>query len=412
MKKQEKECDDLSFKTPNPTPDFYLKSHGLDSKELANNQLKILSTVDPLVLAVQLTYFEFQNFYRKLRKQELTLPSRNENLSSPLKRSISHFNRLSAWVVRSILSTESVEERGAIIRRIIVMALHMLRMDNYNGTIELVSALNNCAIERLNCSWNAAGEDINKIFLTLDRLIHNKMNVFKYLWNQTQSSSIPYIGVFLTDLTFIEDGMPSMKGNLINFKKFAKINSTIDSLLKAQSIPYDIEPNEDLQTLFNSLPAKDTKIAEESWWNISKSLESNSKITKFTMTFPKSTEEQAILINELKSHPIVQTVQVKIIEDKTQESKITEYTMSLIEVEEVLENMRLEVFTSHKRKKLKTYRDTFDGEEGVCWIMNHFSFDDRKKAIEYFNMLIELKFVSSLSHNCQIFKEGGLYRFV
>lgn len=57
------------------------------------------------------------------------------------------------------------------------------------------------------------------------------------------------LGVYLTDLTFIEDGIPSLikKTNLINFAKRAKTAEVIRDIQQYQNVPYPLQPVPELQ---------------------------------------------------------------------------------------------------------------------------------------------------------------------
>ena len=56
-------------------------------------------------------------------------------------------------------------------------------------------------------------------------------------------------GVYLTDLTFIEDGIPSVikRTNLINFAKRAKTAEVIRDIQQYQNVPYPLKAVGDLQ---------------------------------------------------------------------------------------------------------------------------------------------------------------------
>jgi son of sevenless-like protein len=56
-------------------------------------------------------------------------------------------------------------------------------------------------------------------------------------------------GVYLTDLTFIEDGIPSIikKSALINFAKRAKTAEVIRDIQQYQNVPYPLQPVPELQ---------------------------------------------------------------------------------------------------------------------------------------------------------------------
>ena len=61
--------------------------------------------------------------------------------------------------------------------------------------------------------------------------------------------SLTCLGVYLTDLTFIEDGIPSIikKSALINFAKRAKTAEVIRDIQQYQNVPYPLQPVPELQ---------------------------------------------------------------------------------------------------------------------------------------------------------------------
>ena len=59
-----------------------------------------------------------------------------------------------------------------------------------------------------------------------------------------QPPCVPFLGVFLTDLTMIEDGNPDMITHavpLINFVKRRKVAEVIGAIQRYQSTPYNFE---------------------------------------------------------------------------------------------------------------------------------------------------------------------------
>ncbi len=60
---------------------------------------------------------------------------------------------------------------------------------------------------------------------------------------------MPFTGVYLTDLTFIEDGIPSVikRTDLINFAKRAKTADVIRDIQQYQNVPYVLKSVPDLQ---------------------------------------------------------------------------------------------------------------------------------------------------------------------
>lgn len=76
-----------------------------------------------------------------------------------------------------------------------------------------------------------------------------------------------YLGVYLTDLTFIEDGIPSVikKSALINFAKRAKTAEVIRDIQQYQNVPYPLQPVPELAAYItsNMQAAKDVHDAYE-----------------------------------------------------------------------------------------------------------------------------------------------------
>ncbi len=61
---------------------------------------------------------------------------------------------------------------------------------------------------------------------------------------------LPYVGVYLMDLTFIEDGNPDIKGNLINWEKRKLVNTIISQIQKFQMVGYNLQRDEKVQAFF------------------------------------------------------------------------------------------------------------------------------------------------------------------
>jgi son of sevenless-like protein len=66
---------------------------------------------------------------------------------------------------------------------------------------------------------------------------------------------IPYLGVYLTDLTFIEDGNKDYVTDegLINFDKRRKISTVIREIQQYQQTPYCLEAVPWLQDMLNKV---------------------------------------------------------------------------------------------------------------------------------------------------------------
>jgi son of sevenless-like protein len=97
--------------------------------------------------------------------------------------------------------------------------------------------------------------------------------------------------VYLTDLTFIEDGIPSLikKTNLINFAKRAKTAEVIRDIQQYQNVPYPLQPVPELQEyiLTNMNSAGDVHEMYETSLQVEPREREDEKIARSVMTWSK-----------------------------------------------------------------------------------------------------------------------------
>jgi hypothetical protein len=156
---------------------------------------------------------------------------------------IERFNYVSGWVATSICSQESVKKRTKYISRCIEMADKLRNLGNLNGVMEIVSGLNRGPVYRLKQSWEGVSSSDRKLFEELKTITDrqkNYANMRKYL-KKVNPPCIPYLGMYLTDLTFIEEGNKNKLGDLINFNKRHQISETIRAIKQYQQKPYALE---------------------------------------------------------------------------------------------------------------------------------------------------------------------------
>jgi son of sevenless len=61
---------------------------------------------------------------------------------------------------------------------------------------------------------------------------------FRTFLKRVDPPCIPYIGMYLTDLTFMEEGISNNTGDLINFSKRWKVAAVIQDIQQYQQAPY------------------------------------------------------------------------------------------------------------------------------------------------------------------------------
>jgi son of sevenless len=124
-------------------------------------------------------------------------------------------------------------------------------MNNFSTLTSIISALSTAPIHRLNRTWSNVNGRTMGMLENIRRLMNSTRNFAEYrdTLHRAQPPCIPFLGVYLTDLTFIEDGIPSQikKTNLINFQKRAKTAEVIRDIQQYQNHPYALQPVPELQ---------------------------------------------------------------------------------------------------------------------------------------------------------------------
>jgi son of sevenless-like protein len=120
-----------------------------------------------------------------------------------------------------IVAVESLTKRASMLKRFIKIAEHLMALNNFNSLFAMYCGLGGNPIHRLKKTWAelpaktvAKWEEIKALF----KIDKNSAN-FREVLRKAVCPAIPYLGLFLGDLTFMEDGNPSMggpRGDLVN----------------------------------------------------------------------------------------------------------------------------------------------------------------------------------------------------
>jgi son of sevenless-like protein len=124
----------------------------------------------------------------------------------------------------------------------------------------IISALGTAPIHRLKRTWDQVPQRILTTLEQMRTLMGSTKNFGEYRerLHQANPPCIPFFGVYLTDLTFIEDGIPSVIKNtgMINFAKRAKTAEVIRDIQQYQNVPYPLQPVSELQDyILNNMQA-------------------------------------------------------------------------------------------------------------------------------------------------------------
>lgn len=219
-------------------------------------KLKFLD-IDATEFARQLTIIE-SRLYGKIKPteclnktwQKKVAPDEPEPAAN-VKALILHSNQLTNWVAEMILTQSDVKKRVIVIKHFVAVADKCRTMNNFSTLTSIISALGTAPVHRLQRTWSQVNARTMNVLEQMRRLMGSTKNFGEYreTLHSANPPCIPFFGVYLTDLTFIEDGISSVikKTNLINFAKRAKTADVIREIQQYQKMPYSLKPVADLQ---------------------------------------------------------------------------------------------------------------------------------------------------------------------
>ncbi|XP_064164228.1 ras-specific guanine nucleotide-releasing factor 2-like isoform X2 [Anguilla rostrata] len=155
-----------------------------------------------------------------------------------------HFNDMSNLVASQIMTHTDVGSRTSSIEKWVAVADICRCLHNYNGVLEITSALNRSAIYRLKKTWAKVCKPTKALMDKLQKTVSSEGR-FKNLRETLKNCNppcVPYLGMYLTDLAFIEEGTPNFtEEGLVNFSKMRMISHIIREIRQFQQTPYRIE---------------------------------------------------------------------------------------------------------------------------------------------------------------------------
>lgn len=204
---------------------------------------KFITVFDEMEIAKQLTLVEF-SIYRSIQPVELLSQSWNveklkyraKNVRALIQRSTA----LSMYVASCVLWQPTLKDRARVLTRIIRIAEHLRRFNNFNSLMAIISGLNLSSVRRLKHTWSELNANDVKSFESLEQVMSSDsaFSVYRNSIKSINPPCVPFLGVYLTDLTFSDDGNPDFVNGLINFSKREQIYTVIQELLQYQNTPY------------------------------------------------------------------------------------------------------------------------------------------------------------------------------
>ncbi|KAJ3105728.1 hypothetical protein HDU96_008455 [Phlyctochytrium bullatum] len=225
-----------------------------------------LLDIDPLEIGRQLTILQSRMFNAIHPIELINLEWSKKNSRAVNVRAMTDLsNKITCWVVDTILSEGDPKKRAVILKHFIKVGDRALSLRNYDLAMGVVSALNSSSISRLSKTWALLTNKTNDTLANLHFITDNSRNYANYRTElrNLNPPCIPFLGLYLTDLTFTADGNPDIRNErLINFDKFVKTHRIITEIQRFQ-MPYALfEVAELADWLFTGIKTSSQKDAQ------------------------------------------------------------------------------------------------------------------------------------------------------
>ncbi|KAI9190231.1 hypothetical protein H9P43_001664 [Blastocladiella emersonii ATCC 22665] len=236
--------------------------------------------VDPLEVARQWTLIEAKFFRAISNKEWINQIWGRAHEASRIKaptidNMIMTTNRVTKLIANMVVSAEKERERHAVIKYWIHVAQACATLQNFNAVTAVVAGLTMGPVRRLDKTWKSFNQKHPKsseAFTKLSDVVSTSGQYLNYrrMIKAVHPPCIPFLGVFITDLTFIEDGNPDYlpENHLINFEKRRKVAAIIEEITRWQrSCRYHLYPVPALQKFLTDL--RTNELTERALYDLS-----------------------------------------------------------------------------------------------------------------------------------------------
>ncbi|KAJ2816127.1 hypothetical protein GGI24_005818, partial [Coemansia furcata] len=195
--------------------DLLMATVGMDLSLEAYRRTSHILQVSPVDVACQLTIIESSCFCQIMPFELLNKEFSRGHCSHAVNvRQMTRWcTQITRWASLMILSGLTPERRCRVLRYFIQLGIQLLALKNYDAVMAIKAAIFCAAVMRLKQTWSLLPKKFNIMCRRLHEAMdpdHNYAN-YRAILRRSQPPLLPFLGLYLTDLTFLEEGNPTYR---------------------------------------------------------------------------------------------------------------------------------------------------------------------------------------------------------
>ncbi|KAJ3117360.1 hypothetical protein HK100_000840 [Physocladia obscura] len=171
---------------------------------------------------------------------------------------IDRFDKESYWVATEVVMQKDAKKRVAVLSKFILTTKACQEANNFFSLFSLMSGLGLSPVSRLKKTWEALPEKSKAVYSELEKIIDPSRNMKNYrdLLAKAVPPIVPFLPIYLKDLTFMNDGNAKYVENMINFDKLRMMGNRVKDIVSLVAVEYKGEEKPPIQNYISKPPVE------------------------------------------------------------------------------------------------------------------------------------------------------------